>query len=795
MAGNEDRLEEIASAILDGEAIDWEAAESDAGGADRSLFQHLKSVAALAAVHRLPTTWGHLQVIERIGKGTFGEVYRAFDPRLDREVALKLLPAAQSTDGTPAASFIPEGRLLARVHHSNIVTIHGAEQIGGQVGLWMELVRGRTLEQVVSREGHFSAAEATRIGRELCGAVSAVHAAGLLHRDIKAHNVMLADDGRVVLMDFGTGREFSDGAVSDLAGTPLYVAPEVLDGQPAGIQSDVYSLGVLVFHILSGRYPVEGRTVSDIRTAHRTGSRVRLRDARPDVPAPLAKAIERAVDPVPEQRFPTAAAFAAALEDVTASIGRRRMLYIAAAVASILLGGIIVWGTRPRASLPGMPAIAVLPFHSSGSESNREDLADGLTGEIQRNLAVIDGLALRSSSSSFVFKNKPRDVAAIGSQLGVDYVVEGSVARSRGAIQIDARLTRVAGDVTVWAGRFDRDVRELAMVLDEISLAIVNELRVTLGRGQRRYNLDPDLYYTFLKARAFQGRRGPKNSARAAELFQEIVASAPEHAPAWAGLANALAELSRPSPGEEIIPRDPRLGPAALRALQLDPLLAEAHAALANIYAGDRDWVNARMSFLKALTLNPSLTETYTDFVLGVLMPIGDTAEGLRQLEAARVVDPLSLDVRRVQAHVFVEAGRYEDAIENCLWIRQHDPAFPFVDVWLGRALYFSGRFDEAREALDRAGPDFFGYVGYLLAVSGRREEAQALAARHPDAPSRTMLIYAGLGDKDRAYEGLLRTAEINWWRAATWLHRPELALLRGDPRMPALKKKLGLPE
>jgi serine/threonine protein kinase/tetratricopeptide (TPR) repeat protein len=795
VAENEPRLEEIASAVLDGTAIDWEAAESSMAGVDRPLLSHLRSVAALAAVHRLPTAWGHLQVIERIGRGTFGEVYRAFDSRLDREVALKLLPAAQRADGSTAPFFIPEGRLLARVHHSNIVTIHGAEQIAGQVGLWMELVRGRTLEQVLGQRGQFSVAEATRIGRDLCGAVSAVHAAGLLHRDIKAHNVMLADDGRVVLMDFGTGREVGDDAVSDLAGTPLYVAPEVLDGQRASIQCDVYSLGVLVFHILSGKYPVEGRSLSDIRTAHRTGSRVRLRDVRPDVPEPLARVIERAVNPSPEGRFATAAAFSAALERVTAGLGRRRILFGAAAIISILLGGILIRNTRPDGSLPGVPAIAVLPFENRGSEPNSEELADGLTDEIQRNLAIIDGLALRSSSSSFFFKSKPRDVASIGSQLSVDYVVEGSVAASSGAIQIDARLTRVAGDTTVWAARFERDVKDLATVLGEISRAIVNELRVTLGRGQRRYDLDPDLFYKFLQARAFHGRRGPENSARAAELFQQIVARAPEYAPAWAGLAGALAQLSRPSTGEVIIPPDPRLGPAALKALQLDPLLAEAHAALGNMYARDRDWVNARMSFLKALTLNASLTETHNDFVLGVLMPIGDTAEALRQLDAARIADPLSLDVRRTQAHIFVEAGRYQDAIENCLWIRQHDPAFPFVDVWLGRALYLSGRFEEAQEALERAGPEFWGYVGYLLAVSGRREEAQALAARHPDASSRTMLIYAGLGDTDRAYEGLRRTAEINWWRAATWLHRPEMALIRDDPRMPALKKMLGLPE
>jgi TolB-like protein/Tfp pilus assembly protein PilF len=658
----------------------------------------------------------------------------------------------------------------------------------------MELVRGRTLEQVLKQQGPFSAAEAMRIGRDLCGAVSAVHSAGLLHRDIKAHNVMLADTGRVVLMDFGAGREFTDNAVSDLSGTPLYVAPEVLEGKPASPQSDIYSLGVLLFHVLSGTYPIQGNVVADIHAAHLSGSRVRLRGIRPDLPALLVDAIERALDHDPRRRFPTAAAFDAALEQVPVRHGRRRTLLGVAAVASILAGGIMVGDRWPQTS-PGVPAIAVLPFENRTSEPQGDDLADGLAGEIQRTLAVIDGLALRSSGSSFVFKNQPRDVAWIGSQLDVDYLVEGSVAHARGSMLIDARLTSVAGDVTLWAGRFDRDANELAAVIDEISLAIVNQLRVTLGRGQRRYSLEPDLYYKFLQARALHGRRGPANSAKAAELFQEVVASAPEYAPAWAGLASALGQLSRPSRGEELIPPDPRLGPAALKALQLDPLLAEAHAAVGSMYASDRDWVNARMSFLKAVSLNPSLTDTHNDFVLGVLMPIGDTEEALRQLAAARIADPLSLDVRRTQAHIFVEAGRYEDAIENCLWIKRHDPAFPYVDLWLGRALYFSGRFEEARQALERAGPDAWGYVGYLLAVSGRRDEALALAAKHADSPSRAMLIYAGLGDTDRAYEGLHHTADINWWRAATWLHRPELRLLRDDARMPALKQKLGLPE
>jgi serine/threonine-protein kinase len=784
-------LQELASSILDGTEIDWDAAKSTLRDANRPLLAHLKVVAALAGVHRVPCTWGHLLLIERIGAGTFGEVYRAWDPRLDREVALKLLPA--TSPGRPVSFVIPEGRLLARVRHNNVVTIYGAERIGDRVGLWMEFVPGRTLEQMLRTGQLIGADDARRIGRDLCSAVAAVHGAGLLHRDIKAHNVMVAEDDRVVLMDFGTGRELRDGQVSDLTGTPLYVAPEVLEGQPATVQSDVYSVGVLLFHILTGRYPVEGRTVTDLRRAHHAGSRLILRAIRPDVPSWFARAIERAIDPAPGGRFHSASAFGAALGNAKPRAIQRRLL-AGALAAAVALGAGLVWRERSREAPGSIPAIAVLPFDTSDKAAGSDALADGLTDEIQRHLAVIRGLALRSSGSSFAFKNRPRDLHEVGSRLGVDFVLEGSVSRADETVRVEARFTRIADGAELWKSTFDRNARSLPAVPADISLAIVNQLRVALGQGQRRYDLDPDLYYRLLQARGFHARRGADNSAKAAELFQQVVSGAPDYAPAWAGLANALAQLSRPSPGEEIIPPDPRLGPAALKAIQLDPLLAEAHAGLANLYARDRNWVNARMSFLKAIALNPTLSEIYNDLVLAVLLPLGDTAEALRQLDAARVVDPLSLDVMRTQALVFVEAGRYADAIENCRWIMQHDPAFPYVDVWLGRALYLSGRHEEARAALERAGPEFWGYVGYLLAVSGRREEAEALAAQHADSPSRTMLIYAGLGDKDRAFHALERTSEINWWRAATWLHRPEMALLRDDPRMPALRRTLGLP-
>jgi tetratricopeptide (TPR) repeat protein len=235
---------------------------------------------------------------------------------------------------------------------------------------------------------------------------------------------------------------------------------------------------------------------------------------------------------------------------------------------------------------------------------------------------------------------------------------------------------------------------------------------------------------------------------------------------------------------------------AALRAIQLDPLLAEAHAAMGNLHISNRDWLNAETSFLTALKLNPSLTTTHTDLVLWVLLPQGKLDDALRRLDAAREADPLSLDVRRVQALVEVETERYDDAIETCRWVLARDPQFPYANLWLARALMLSGRAQEALPVLEKEVPLLrSGYLGYLYAITGRRAEAEEVAAKFPDAPIRQMLIYGGLGDKERAFEALERAAGLNWWMAATWSIRPEMALLRGDPRLAAIRKKLRLPD
>ena len=374
MDASEPSLDELAGAILDGTSVDWRAIQSTASETERSLVEELRALATLADFHREqradtepghpPEAWGHIRVLEPLGSGAFGRVYRAWDTRLDREVALKLLPAQSAAGDARASSIIQEGRLLARVRHPNVVTIYGAERIGDTVGLWMELIDGETVEQRLAQGLPFQPSETIEIGIQICRAVTAVHDAGLLHRDIKTQNVMLAADGRAVLMDFGTGWEMSERSASTvaLAGTPLYLAPEVLRGGEATIQSDVYSIGVLLYHMLTGTYPVRARDFSDLRLAHERRDRGNVRAIRRDVPRRLASIIDRAIDPDAERRFESVDELATALGTLQPRRAVIPLRYAIAIAATLGVGGLLLWQTSMVPSRSDGAAIAVLPL-------------------------------------------------------------------------------------------------------------------------------------------------------------------------------------------------------------------------------------------------------------------------------------------------------------------------------------------------------------------------------------------------------------------------------------------------
>ena len=847
MALSEDVVPDLAGAVLDGRPIDWAAAESSADDSSRPVLAELKVLATLTDVHRrlqqpgnsvttshpgdTLTHWGHLRALERIGRGAFGEVYRAWDTRLDREVALKLIDAAQPESDALPPSIIQEGRLLARVHHPNVVTIYGAEQIGARIGLWMEFVRGRTLKQIVDAGKVFSGAEAVQIGVDVAHAVAAVHSAGVLHRDIKAQNVMLADDGRAVLMDFGTGRDLADNS-SDVAGTPLYLAPEIFVGGDATVQSDIYSLGVLLYYLVTGSYPVRADTVRHLRLAHERHGRIGIRTARggSDLSPKLVRIIERAIDPRPDNRYARADALAADLATLQPrpTLARLPSAIAAAAVLLLIAGlgweavgqhvgssrtpGALLAGLAGRNAaawpvIPSQPIIVVLPFENLSTEPESDDFVNGLTEEIIRNLAVIPGLQVRSRTSSFAFKDKPRSLRDIGQQFGANLVVDGSVLRSGNKLRINASLIPVAGDVPLWSDRFDRELKDVFAIQDDISRAIVDKLQLTLGKGQRRYETKVEAYKLYLKGIALVHRRGTSNLEAAADLFRQVTVKDAAYAPAHARLAIAYALMSVPS-GSTIpfVEAQSIIRTAAGRALDLDPLLADAHEAMGWVHARDLDWSSAEKAFKRAIELNPSLTHTYTSYSTSTLRPLGKRDDALRLLRVALQNDPLSLDVQREIGHVQMENGQYEEAVSTFEHVRAIEPDFPFTDEFLARALVFAGRPAEALSVFERTKPNRpprpprrpRGNPRKVLAyvALGLRAEAEALAAAHVDdaAPSTLAVMYTALGDKDRAFEALERTAFVEPQRLPILLAYPEMAALRGDPRLVALRQRFRLP-
>ena len=476
------------------------------------------------------------------------------------------------------------------------------------------------------------------------------------------------------------------------------------------------------------------------------------------------------------------------LETVSSPRPRRAVWLAAALLGLASLLALIGWRWATHKTAPIV--IAVLPLQNLSEDPANDYFADGLTHEIIRNLSIIDGLAVRSQTSSFAFKGKARDIREAGKQLDAEYVLEGSVLRSGQQLRINVLLVRVRDDLAVWSDKFDRELKDVFAIQDEISRGIVNGLRLRLGQGRRRYETSAEAYDLYLRARALQIQRGESGFDQSIGPLEEVIAKDPSFAPAYASLAVAYALRSGQS--RQDIPDEVRkLRAAAEQAIRLDPLLAEAHGALGRLHARDARWLDSEKSFRRAIELDPGSSDSRTGFALHFLRSLGRVEEALQQLHIAEKNDPLSPQLQFSLGWVLMSAGRNDEAARYC---NKLPSDYPGRSMCVGRALFGQGRTEEAIRIFIKS--DDMGvraYLGYAYARSGRREEAEKLALElspHPPA-----VIFAGLGDKERTLEALDRMAVVGPVRMGAILSLPELALLRGDPRLKALRKKVGLPE
>jgi eukaryotic-like serine/threonine-protein kinase len=885
-------LRDVIESVADGDSLDWDALEANiTDEGDRRMLAQLKILARIAEVHRsqpvdpadriIPTrtargipgakvipikpvqtvdepappprpvpaaiplppasiepigTWGPLELLERIGEGTFGEVFRARDA-LQRDVAVKLLRTDRGTADKLGEKVLREARILARIRHSNVVLVHNAETHDGRVGFWMELIRGTTLEHLLRAHGTFSAREAAFIGQDLCRALAAVHAAGLVHRDIKAQNVMREEGGRVVLMDFGAGQVAGDGAAAGrITGTPLYLAPEVLDGREATVRSDIYSLGVLLYHLVTNDYPIRARHLDDLRVAHAENRRIRLHDARPDsLPDTLVRVIERATDPVLEKRYATAGEMQSDLvqasgvglpvmlsptvptdatpTSASSTAGRvrawatRPAVLAAAAVVALIAAGTIVW--RLIAAPPPPHTIAVLPLErGAGVEEYK---ADDVTDGISQVLATAPGVGLISSRSTKVVSQANLSSREIAARLNADALVEGRLSRDGPTMHLTLRLIRAGSDVSFWSSEFDALATNAFALQRDAGTAVATQLGVKVADERLHRFVLPgaqaaEAQDRYAQARSYLNASTDDGVRNAIRLFTEATVREPAFAQAYAGLARSML-LDALNPERSVRPQLDGAKAAATRALALDPTLAEAHAVLGQIAFLSWQWREAEDALRDAVKLDPSneyAGEKYAFFLAGR----GRPDEGLRQMIRVRQLDPLSPPASYSTATALQYAGRFAEALAESERALELDAENPIAHIVHGRALATLGRFDEAKQAFERAvgstaGTDYLRVeMASADAGMGRRDQAlevaRELEQRYVASPDREQpqllaMLYARLGDADKAFFWLSRAID-NAPDRMLWVKvDPRLLSLHGDPRFAALLAKLGL--
>jgi eukaryotic-like serine/threonine-protein kinase len=789
-------------------------------------------------------TWlGPYRLEALLGAGGMGEIYQAIHADLARAVAIKVVGRDE-----PAAHerLRREARNASRLDHPHICTIHHVGDHEGRPYIVMALVDGRPLSELIPRGG-LPAPVAVKYGIQILDALAHAHGQRVIHRDLKSANVMVGPHGHVTLLDFGLARQL-DGVVSGapvpsvtavhltaVGGTLPYMAPEILRGQAADTRTDLWAFGVLLFEMLTGHLPFGGETGYQVGSAILNESPQRL---PPHVPSSLAACIVRCLRKEPADRPQHAAEVKAQLEafaggDTARAPGAgprtrsrhwwhpplspwRRAIRAAPVMmaVAILLTALGIagrhWNTLAETPHAPIHALAVLPLENVSGDASQDYFADGLTESLISALGKTAGLRVTSRTTAMYYKDARVSLADVARELGVDALVQGSVAREGDRVRVTARLLGAAHQ-ELWTQTYERPAREILALQRDIVRSVAEHLSLALtpqddARLSRVRTVDPDVYESYLKGRYHWNRRTQASLATAVDHFGAAIAADPTYAPAHVGLADCYNQLgtvmvSGGSPSE----MRPRAMAAAIAALQIDPLLGEAHGALAYARHYEWHWDAAGQSFQRAINLdpgNPLIHLWYANY----LVSLQRLDEAVTQVEMARELDPLSPVVMTNVGWTLSYAGRYPEAIEAYREALALSPNYLQAHMRLAGASAKLGQYDAARAEAEAVvaltGGKAFALVGLasIHAMAGRHREAEhvleevvTLARTEYVSPFAMAQPYLRLGQYDPAFEWLERAFEERSNGMAYLAVEPWLAPVRSDPRYHDLLRRVGL--
>jgi serine/threonine protein kinase/Tfp pilus assembly protein PilF len=782
-------------------------------------------------------TVSHYRLLELLGSGGMGVVYKAEDTRLGRFVALKFLPEIVHSDAIAIERFKREARSASGLNHSHICTIHDIGEYHARRFIVMELLEGQTLKHYMATRT-LGTVEIAKLGSQMADALEAAHAKGIVHRDIKPANVFVTERGQAKVLDFGLAkllRPDTEITMEELiqtrgpVGTLPYMAPEQVLGRDVDGRTDIYSLGMVLYEMAAGKRPFREDTAS-----HLTDDILHQTPPMPGSGGPwnrLNEIILRCVEKDPGARYPSARELINDLDALAVSTpqnletkppSHRRAYTVGFALLSaVLLAGALFkfnpgdWRHRAfnTSSVPRIQSLAVLPLRNLSGDSQQDYFADGITDELTTNLAQISALRVTSSTSVMQFRDTKEPLPQIANKLNVDAVVEGSVTRLGDRVRITAQLIDARSDRHLWAKSYERKLQDVLTLQDELARDIADEVQVKLTPNEqtRLSNapaVDPAAHEDYLRGRFFWNLRTEEDLGKARNYFQQAIQKDPSYGPAYSGLADTYFYLGYA--WGHLPPREamPLAKAAALKALELDQNLAEGHVSLGTVkFTYDWDFAGAEEEYKRAISLNPNYATArhFYSILLGVLHR---PDESIAQIRKAEEVDPLSVPVRNMLAMRLLDIGRCDEAIDvvnkTISDLNPNSPHLAMLHQTLADCYTDKGMSKEALEEdvksriAGGATTQEIQQIRDIFAASGHtgvvrndlKDELESWYKDHWHVDASSIVsLYAELGDTDRAFLWLNKAADVRstmlFW---IYISQPKLV---SDPRFAEVKRKM----